>query len=394
MGRYKYGGDTVVIIGSAVQAGVTANVYNAYTGGTQVTDLQNMANGAISQVISDAQGRFLFQGPNNYVQTLWLDFGTGDRWAVRPTDTDQVVALASMTQEANEATSPQHTAKAGIAYPAASYLSSPNLDQLVANTLDSLVIPKYASTAARDAANPAPTNGDTCFVTGTGLMTYDGTATKWFPIGQRNWSVYSSLSALTTAQPAPNDGDTAYLSNLHSEVQWSAGQSAWMGATGTVLLDTTISATTSVTFLNLPTQFTALMILGHNISFSAASAILRTIYNNDAGNNYSDSQIAQVDNTVTAVGGNNFAVGNSGYLGTASATASTPRYSVEWMCYNVADSNPKLIRSIFGGFIPAGGGKVICTTTNGYNTSTNLSQVKFFPSSGTFSGRFRVLGVS
>lgn len=55
------------------------------------------------------------------------------------------------------------------------------LAQNLATDVDSVVVPKYASTAARDAANPTPSEGDLCYLTGTGsglhtMQRYSGAA--------------------------------------------------------------------------------------------------------------------------------------------------------------------------------------------------------------------------
>lgn len=60
------------------------------------------------------------------------------------------------------------TPKASLRY--AELTDSPNantLSQNLATDLDSLVIPKYTSTGARDTANPTPAEGDFAYITGT-----------------------------------------------------------------------------------------------------------------------------------------------------------------------------------------------------------------------------------
>jgi hypothetical protein len=50
--------------------------WTAKTGGTQLTDLQDMSNNAISTVSTDLNGLMpQFQGPNTGVDTLWADAG-------------------------------------------------------------------------------------------------------------------------------------------------------------------------------------------------------------------------------------------------------------------------------------------------------------------------------
>lgn len=93
MTRYVFGGggDTALVNQSGqIMANTSANVYSARTGGVQVTDILTMAGAPLAgTVTSDAYGQIIFQGPDAYVATLWLDFGGGQpRWAVRPTNID------------------------------------------------------------------------------------------------------------------------------------------------------------------------------------------------------------------------------------------------------------------------------------------------------------------
>jgi hypothetical protein len=88
MARQTFGGDTTAIAMTAVAdpdntlklarnaTGITT--WTAQTGGTQVTDLQNMAGGAITTVSTDANGGFQFKGPDEIYQ-LWMDSGIGAR---------------------------------------------------------------------------------------------------------------------------------------------------------------------------------------------------------------------------------------------------------------------------------------------------------------------------
>jgi len=58
----------------------------------------------------------------------------------------------------------------------------------IANVLDSRIIPRYATTTARNAAIPSPLSGMVAYTTGSGLDIYNGTA--WIPIqtGLTAWS--------------------------------------------------------------------------------------------------------------------------------------------------------------------------------------------------------------
>ena len=67
------------------KSGVTVSIYDARTGGSAVTDLQDMSNGAQSSVTTDSNGGFRFQGPDGEDDTLWAQVsGNSTRYAVYP----------------------------------------------------------------------------------------------------------------------------------------------------------------------------------------------------------------------------------------------------------------------------------------------------------------------
>jgi hypothetical protein len=68
------------------KSGVTVTVYDAVTGGSQVTDLLTIGGSPISTVTSDANGGFRFQGPDEMEDTLWVSTGGGNRYAVNVGD--------------------------------------------------------------------------------------------------------------------------------------------------------------------------------------------------------------------------------------------------------------------------------------------------------------------
>lgn len=96
MTRFVYGGggDTALVDTSGnILANTAAAVYSTRVGGSIVTDIISMAGAPLAgTVTSDAYGQFVFQGPDGYTATLWLQFsGQTIRWAVRPTNTDLAV---------------------------------------------------------------------------------------------------------------------------------------------------------------------------------------------------------------------------------------------------------------------------------------------------------------
>lgn len=68
------------------KSGVTVTVYDAVTGGSQVTDLLTVGGSPISTVTSDSAGGFRFQGPDGEDGTLWVSTGGGSRFAVNVGD--------------------------------------------------------------------------------------------------------------------------------------------------------------------------------------------------------------------------------------------------------------------------------------------------------------------
>jgi hypothetical protein len=79
------GASDVVTLGRTV-TGIT--VWNAITGGTQVTDLTNIGGSGITVVASDGNGVVGFYGPSTTPETveLYLDAGAGERQLVLASD--------------------------------------------------------------------------------------------------------------------------------------------------------------------------------------------------------------------------------------------------------------------------------------------------------------------
>lgn len=89
---------------------------------------------------------------------------------------------------------------------------APNANTLsfgIANALDHIVIPKYASTGARDAANITPIEGDMCYVTGTGFMAYDGSS--WYLIANSSgWSTWTPTWSTSSGLHTPTLGNGSF----------------------------------------------------------------------------------------------------------------------------------------------------------------------------------------
>jgi hypothetical protein len=162
MTRFLYGGGgdgDIIQMSGAPYANTVASVYDARTGGTRITDLQNISGSAVTSVTTDVYGQAVFYGPDNYIGVLWLDFGVGSvRWALSPKAVDLAAARVITTQRAADAAGASTTAKAALPYNAAD-----PLEQALAAKLDPLVLPRFSSQAARDAAFPSPQEGDRCY---------------------------------------------------------------------------------------------------------------------------------------------------------------------------------------------------------------------------------------
>lgn len=94
--RYLYGSDGGAVVADAdgdIQVARSGTVWTARTGGSQLTDILTLAGAPTGgSVVTDSLGRLAFQGPDNVIATLWWDSAGGTRWAVLPTQTDQVAA--------------------------------------------------------------------------------------------------------------------------------------------------------------------------------------------------------------------------------------------------------------------------------------------------------------
>jgi hypothetical protein len=200
MTRFLYGGggDGDIIKPSGVPyINANASVYNARTGGTQVTDLQNAAGSSITSITTDSSGQALFYGPDNYIGVLWLDFGSGIRWALSPKAVDLAATRAIAVQRAADAAAAGHTTKAALPYSA-----NDPLEQALTTALDPLVIPRFASQSARDASFPSPVNGDRCYRTDLALeQIYHGPLGLWrnmYPYGYGSSGGSTGITWTTT----------------------------------------------------------------------------------------------------------------------------------------------------------------------------------------------------
>jgi hypothetical protein len=204
MTRYLYGagGDGEVVRTSGLPyANAAASVYNSRSGGSPITDLQTLTGAAISSVTSDPYGQVAFYGPDNYIGTLWLDFGGGVRWALSPKAVDLAATQAIAVQRTADASALSYTTKSTLPYNTAD-----PLEQALAAKLDPLVIPRFPTQTARDAAFPAPTNGDRCYRTDLASdQLYNGTS--WVTLVQAGaWNTANLTITPTSGTMSVNSG--------------------------------------------------------------------------------------------------------------------------------------------------------------------------------------------
>jgi hypothetical protein len=142
----------------------SATVKSARVGGVTVTDIQDINGSNLGGVVTpDARGQIIFQGPDGSRATYWLDFGDGGaRWGVSPVDIAGLFAAAADARDLAQFNAPSgFTDRAELPYVANS------ISQRLAERLDFQVIPRFNSSADRDAFIPSPTTairsiGPTC----------------------------------------------------------------------------------------------------------------------------------------------------------------------------------------------------------------------------------------
>ncbi|MFI6986017.1 hypothetical protein ACIBSV_46695 [Embleya sp. NPDC050154] len=324
MTRYLYEGGAVVSQAGVPLVSASATVYSLRTGGSIVTDILSTGGTPLAGVVTtDAYGQVLFQGPDSTATTYWLQFASGPRWPVS-------VATAPGDEDAAASVKTTATPKAAIHYG--------NLEtQAVATSLDSIVVPKYASSAARDTANPTPTVGDlhtrsdkrgNLFVrdtTGTARWRDAGTVivadtsdrTAQFPAPQNGDACYqvdiaaqvryhspssswvvttgpraglkvASAAALATANPTPADGDRAYRTDIHADVVYNSARSKYDPYRTLIEEKVISSSVASVSFASIPQDFRHLSLeIVTLTSVSAGSDFILVTLNSDTGTNYS-----------------------------------------------------------------------------------------------------------
>lgn len=160
MTRFIYGaggGAQVMATTGGVPLTAPATVYTARTGGSTVTDILNLAGGALAGVVTpDSRGQVAFQGPDAMVSPLWLDFGDGGpRWVVEPADLEAAITAKRAALMLGEANTPSgFTAKSQLPF------TTGNITAPLTTALDGKIAQRFASSAARDAAIPSPVDGD------------------------------------------------------------------------------------------------------------------------------------------------------------------------------------------------------------------------------------------
>jgi len=96
MARYLYAAspaDYVVDANTGLPIpGAVVTVWSARSGGSQITDLQDLSGTAVSSVTANAQGFYAFYCPDSYTENVWLSTGTGDRLVCRTVESPALVS--------------------------------------------------------------------------------------------------------------------------------------------------------------------------------------------------------------------------------------------------------------------------------------------------------------
>lgn len=96
MARYLYAASPADYVVDATTGlpipGAVVTVWSARSGGSQITDLQNLSGTAVSSVTANAQGFYAFYCPDGYTENVWLSTGTGDRLVCRTVESPALVS--------------------------------------------------------------------------------------------------------------------------------------------------------------------------------------------------------------------------------------------------------------------------------------------------------------
>ncbi|GHJ04829.1 hypothetical protein TPA0906_66940 [Streptomyces olivaceus] len=91
--RHQFGGSPADYAAERVgnqlllRPGATGTAWTARTGGTQITDLTDLAGTPIAGLTADSDGAVAFMGPDNDTTSLYVDFGYGRRYCLTAVDT-------------------------------------------------------------------------------------------------------------------------------------------------------------------------------------------------------------------------------------------------------------------------------------------------------------------
>jgi glycerophosphoryl diester phosphodiesterase len=144
--RHLFGGSTsdyaMERVGNQLllRPGATGTVWDAVTGGTQLTDLTDLGGTPTASVIAAADGAVTFYGPDE-VTTCFIDFGYGRRYSLIAADIAGTVAArvdGVVAAAADDATSKADAAKTAAVSTAASAAAGLYLPNAI-TTVDSII---------------------------------------------------------------------------------------------------------------------------------------------------------------------------------------------------------------------------------------------------------------
>lgn len=103
--RFAMGPDSVVtdVAGNTI-SGRTLTVWDALTGGSQVTDLRDLAGAPLASLVTDVHGRFPFEAPDTS-NVYWVDDGQNPRWPLVAVEAFASVGIPTHTHPESQVTS-------------------------------------------------------------------------------------------------------------------------------------------------------------------------------------------------------------------------------------------------------------------------------------------------
>lgn len=185
------------------------------------------------------KGRLKMRDPNNpdSTYTEWIEFNSVTAVG------DGTFTYGSLVRQLSQVSDPAVSLGTGNTWVAGTEAKLVAMHDQLADRLNGVLVPVYATTVARDAALPSPTNGMSCYVTADGVF-YDYQGGAWATRGNS-----ATANASTTV---------AGKVEIGTQVEVDAGtDTGGTGATLAVIPSTFISGTSTIITGKLSDQATA-----------------------------------------------------------------------------------------------------------------------------------------